>query len=193
LTKEDSPRKERPVPVFFDLETQNTFQEVGGHYPERLRISVAVTFDSSDQTFHRYTEAEAPQLILDLSQADLVVGYNLLGFDYPVLQKYAASDPGATHIDLAQLPTVDMMVEIQKRLGFRISLDKVATATLKVGKRDDGLQAVRWWREGNVTQLFDYCQQDVEVTRQVYEFGKQYRYVQYFDRQYRVQKVPVAW
>lgn len=175
------------MPVFFDVETQNTFQEVGGHYPERLKISVAVTFDTADNAFHRYLEADAAQLAQDLAQADLVVGYNLYGFDYPVLQQYSQD------VELAQLPTVDMMVEIQKRLGFRLKLDSIATATLQVGKSADGLQAVRWWREGRVEEIMDYCQQDVEVTRRVYEFGKQYRYIQYYDRQYRIKKVPVAW
>jgi len=175
------------MPVFFDVETQNTFQEVGGRYPERLKISVAVTFDTADNAFHRYLEAETAQLAQDLSQADLVVGYNLYGFDYPVLQQYSQG------VTLAELPTVDMMVEIQKRLGFRLKLDSIATATLQVGKSADGLQAVRWWREGRVEEILEYCQQDVEVTRRVYEFGRQYRYIQYYDRQYRIKKVPVAW
>ena len=175
------------MPVFLDIETQNTFQEVGGRYPERLKISVAVTFDTADNAFHRYLEADAAQLAQDLGQADLVVGYNLYGFDYPVLQQYSQD------IELAELPTVDMMLEIQKRLGFRLKLDSVATATLQVGKSADGQQAVRWWREGRVEEIMEYCQQDVEVTRQVYEFGKQHRYVQYYDRQFRIRKVPVAW
>lgn len=175
------------MPVFLDVETQNTFQEVGGRYPERLKISVAVTFDTADNAFHRYLEADAAQLAQDLGQADLVVGYNLYGFDYPVLQQYSQD------IELAELPTVDMMLEIQKRLGFRLKLDSIATATLQVGKSADGLQAVRWWREGRVEEIMEYCQQDVEVTRQVYEFGKQHRYVQYYDRQFRIRKVPAAW
>ncbi len=175
------------MPVFFDIETQNTFQEVGGHYPERLKLSIAVTYDTRDAAFHRYTEAQAAQLALDLSPADLVVGYNLYGFDYPVLQRYTQA------VTLAQLPTVDMMAELQKQLGFRLKLDSVATATLKVGKSADGLQAVQWWREGRIEELFHYCEQDVEVTRKVYEFGKQFRYVQYYDRAYRIQKVMVNW
>jgi len=175
------------MPVFFDVETQNSFQEVGGRYPERLKISVAVTFDTADNAFHHYLEADAAQLAQDLGQADLVVGYNLYGFDYAVLQQYSHD------VALAELPTVDMMVEIQKRLGFRLKLDSIATATLQVGKSADGLQAVRWWREGRVKEILAYCQQDVEVTRRIYEFGKQHRYVQYYDRQYRIKKVPVAW
>lgn len=175
------------MPVFFDVETQNTFQEVGGHYPERLRISIAVTYDTADEAFHRYTEAEAPRLAEDLSRADLVVGYNLYGFDYPVLQQYTDA------VELARLPTLDMMAEVYKRLGFRLKLDAIATATLQLGKSADGLQAVQWWREGRIEEIFKYCEQDVEVTRRVYEFGKQNRYIQYFDRQYRLKRLPVAW
>ncbi len=93
------------MPIVFDLETQNSFQEVGGHYPERLRMSVAVTYDTSDETFHRYSEADAPQLALDLLHRahsptnGPIVGYNLLGFDYIVLQQYtdAVSSCRAPH------------------------------------------------------------------------------------------------
>jgi DEAD/DEAH box helicase domain-containing protein len=173
--------------VFFDIETQNTFQEVGGHYPDRLKISVAVTYNTDDQAFHRYAEGDVAELVEELLETNLVVGYNLYGFDYPVLQQYTDT------VELKTLPTVDMMVELQKRLGFRPKLDSVATATLKVGKSADGLQAVRWWRQGRVEEIFKYCEQDVDVTRRVYEFGKQHRYVQYYDRSYQIRKVPVAW
>ncbi len=173
--------------IVFDLETQDAFQDVGGHFPERLRMSVAVIYNTADRLYTRYTEVDAAALAEELSKTDLVVGYNLLGFDYPVLQKYA---PG---VDLAQLPTLDMMLEVQKRLGFRLKLDMLATATLQSGKSADGLQAVQWWREGRIDELFEYCRQDVEVTYKLYEFGKQNRFLQYFDRQYKLKRVPVAW
>jgi DEAD/DEAH box helicase domain-containing protein len=64
---------------------------------------------------------------------------------------------------------------------------------LGIGKSADGLQAVQWWKEGRIEEIFTYCEQDVDVTRRVYEFGRQNRYVQYYDRQYRRQRVPVAW
>ncbi|MBN1262583.1 MAG: ribonuclease H-like domain-containing protein, partial [Anaerolineae bacterium] len=164
------------MPVFFDVETQNTFQEVGGRYPERLRVSVVVSYNTVDQAFHRYTEASIAALVSELQSADLVVGYNLFGFDYPVIQQYTQQ------VALNTLPTVDMMLEIQKQIGFRVSLDSVASATLKIGKSADGLQAVQWWREGRIEELFQYCQQDVEITRRVFEFGRTYRYIQFFDR-----------
>ncbi len=174
------------MPVFFDVETQDSFQEIGGHYPERLHISVVVTYNTADQAFHRYSEADVAALVEDLQTADLVVGFNLYGFDYPVVMRY-------TDVDLTKLPTVDMMAELQKRLGHRVSLDAVASATLGTGKSADGLQAVRWWKEGRIEEIFAYCEKDVEVTRRVYEFGKRNRYVQFYDRQYRLRRVPVSW
>jgi DEAD/DEAH box helicase domain-containing protein len=173
--------------VFFDVETQNTLQEVGGHYPERLKVSVAVTYNTEDEAFHPYTEAKIPMLVEELQTTDLVVGFNLYGFDYPVVQQYT------TEVQLNTLPTVDMMAVIEKQLGHRIGLDAVATATLGISKSADGLQAVRWWRQGRLKEIIEYCQQDVEVTRRVYEFGKLNRYVQFYDRSYRLRKVPVAW
>ena len=82
---------------------------------------------------------------------------------------------------------------LEQRLGHRIRLDAVASATLKIGKSADGLQAVQWWREGRIEELFRYCEQDVEVTRQLYEFGKAYRYVEYYDRSRKLQRVGVIW
>ena len=174
------------MPVFFDVETQNSFQEVGGHYPERLRISVVVTYNTADQAFHRYTEETVGELVKELQASDLVVGFNLYGFDYPVVMRY-------TDVDLTKLPTVDMMAVIAKQLGHRVGLDAIAAATLGIGKSADGLQAVRWWREGRIEEIFKYCEQDVEVTRRVYEFGKMHHYVQFYDRNYRLKKVLVNW
>ena len=172
--------------VYFDVETQNTFQEVGGHYPEKLRISVVVTYNTEDNAFHRYTENDMEELVKELQSANLVVGYNSFGFDYPVIMRY-------TDVDLFKLPSVDMLDVLYKALGFRLKLDSVASATLNVGKSADGLQAVRWWHEGKIEEIFKYCEQDVAVTRDVYEFGKQRRYVQYYDRRYQIKRVPVSW
>lgn len=173
--------------VFFDLETQRSFQEVGGrHNIRKLGLSVAVTYSTADGEYHHYTEDNVADLIEELKAADLVVGFNVIRFDYEVLRAYT-DDP------LRKLPTVDMLDDIYRTLGFRLSLDALASATLGTTKSADGLQAIRWWRQGKLQELFDYCQQDVEVTRQLYEFGKQNKYVQYRDRQWRMRRVPVKW
>ena len=173
--------------LFFDLETQRTFDEVGGrHNIRKLGLSAAVTYSTADEAFHRYVEEDAADLIADLRAAELVVGFNVLSFDYEVLRAYT-DDP------LDDIPTVDMLDHIYKRLGFRVSLDKLAASTLGTSKSADGLQAVRWYKQGRMQEILDYCQQDVEVTRQLYEYGKQYKHVKFRDRNYRERRVPVSW
>jgi DEAD/DEAH box helicase domain-containing protein len=173
--------------VFLDVETQRTFDDVGGrHNIRKLGLSVAVTYSTAAGAFHHYTEETVAELIAELKAAGLVVGFNVLRFDYEVLRAYTG-DP------LDRIPTVDMLDHIYKRLGFRVALDNLAGATLGMAKSADGLQAVRWYREGRIQEILDYCQQDVEVTRQLYEYGQQYKHLKYRDRNWRVQKVPVSW
>ena len=173
--------------IVFDLETQNSFDEVGGYRNTRaLKMSVGVTWNSADQSFHRYGEKDVPALIEELKSASLVVGFNVLSFDYEVLMAY-------TREPLRNLPTTDMLDHIYRRLGFRVKLDDLARATLNAKKSGDGLDAIRWWREGKLDALYDYCEQDVDVTRRLWEFGKQNRYVQFYDKRYKLQRVPVNW
>jgi len=173
--------------VFFDLETQRSFDEVGGrHNIQRMGLSVAVTYSTATAEYGYYTEENVNDLIEELKAADLVVGFNVLGFDYEVLRGY-------TDCPLKRLPTVDMLAEIYRTLGFRLSLDTLANATLGLNKSADGLQAIRWWQQGRIKELMEYCQNDVDVTRQLYEFGRQHKYVQYRDKCWRMKKVPVNW
>jgi DEAD/DEAH box helicase domain-containing protein len=173
--------------LFFDVETQRTFDEVGGrHNIHKLGLAAAVTYSTADEAFRHYTEETVAQLIAELKAADLVVGFNVLRFDYVVLGAY-------TPEPLDGLPTVDMLDHIHKRLGFRVSLGNLAATTLGVTKSADGLQAVRWYKEGRIQEILDYCQQDVEVTRQLYEYGRQHKHLKFQDRNYRMQMVQVNW
>ena len=173
--------------VFFDLETQRTFDEVGGrHNIRQLGLSAAVTYSTASAQFQRYTEATVADLIAELKAADLVVGFNVLRFDYEVLRAY-------TDETFAGVNTVDMLDHIHRQLGFRVSLDNLAGATLGAAKSADGLQAVRWYRQGRIEEILDYCQQDVEVTRQLYEYGKTQKHLKFLDRNYRTKMVQVSW
>ena len=171
--------------VFFDVETQRIFDEVGGRQNiQALGLAAAVTYSTTTGTFRHYTEEKAADLIAELNAADLVVGFNVISFDYAVLRAYGPLHP---------VRTVDMLDQIYRRLGFRISLDSLAKATLGINKSADGLQAVRWYKEGRIQEILDYCQQDVEITRQLYEYGQQNKHLKYQDRNYRLQMVPVSW
>jgi DEAD/DEAH box helicase domain-containing protein len=173
--------------VFFDVETQRLFDEVGGRQNTRkLGLAAAVAYSTADSAFHDYTEDKVADLIAELKAADLVVGFNVLRFDYEVLRAYT-DDP------LDGIPTVDMLEHIYRHLGFRVSLGDLAAATLGVGKSADGLQSVRWYKEGRIQEVLDYCRKDVEITRRLYEYGKQHRHLKYRDRNYRLKPVSVNW
>ncbi|MCI0476423.1 MAG: hypothetical protein L0Y55_09265, partial [Anaerolineales bacterium] len=72
-------------------------------------------------------------------------------------------------------------------------LDALAGATLGASKSADGLLAIQWFREGKIDQLIAYCRDDVAITKQLFEFGRDNGYVLYPDRSRRKQRVSVAW
>ncbi len=174
--------------VVFDLETQNLFEDVGGRNNiGALKMSCAVTWSSVKNGFTTYWEKDIPALIAELKSAGRVVGFNIKSFDYEVLRPYAPNER------LQFLPTLDILDDLFRALSFRVPLDSVARATLGDTKSASGLQAVEWWRSGELDKLAEYCKVDVDVTRRVYEFGCENGYVNYFTRLGSKQKVEVKW
>ena len=187
---DDNPLREVPrdqLVVVFDLETQRSFDDVGGRSQmHKLGVSVGVAYRYDRDEFITYTEENIRDLIALLERADLVVGYNIKGFDYEVLRGYE-------EIDYAALPTMDLMFHLQERLGFRPKLESVASATLGTGKSADGLQALEWWRRGEIDKIERYCRDDVKVTRDLYDFGKRNRFVLVSRFGGKPRKVEVDW
>ena len=173
--------------VYFDLETQKSADEVGGWGNiSRMGLSVGVTFGTARGDYKIYGEKQVDDLITDLQRADLVVGFNILRFDYEVLHGY-------TSYDLTQIPTLDMMVVLQNILSHRLSLDSIATATFGVEKTAEGLQAIRWFKEGKLVEIAEYCCYDVKLTKLVHEHGQRHRQLHYHNRFGKKLTVPVSW
>ncbi len=173
--------------VFFDLETQKSADEVGGWDKIRdMRMSVGVTYSTTRGDYKIYGEKDVDDLLVELQRADLVVGFNNLGVDYEVLHGY-------TILDLRQLPTLDMLVEIKKALPHRLSLDSIAHATMGVEKTSEGLQAIRWWKEGKLMEIAEYCCYDVKITKLVYEYGAANKQLFYTNKFGAKLSVAVSW
>jgi DEAD/DEAH box helicase domain-containing protein len=160
--------------VVFDLETQNIFQEVNSSDPAALDISVASLYDSETDSYTTVTIDELHKLWPIIERADALVGYNSNHFDIPLLNKYY---PG----DLTSIKSIDLLEDIKTALGRRLRLDSVAQATVGAKKSADGLQAVRWWREGKIKEVMKYCEQDVKVTKQVFEYARKHGHVKFKD------------
>ena len=173
--------------VYFDLETQKSAEDVGGWgHISRMGMSVGVTYSTAQGAYKIYGERQVGDLLTELQRADLVVGFNNLRFDYEVLHGY-------TSFDLRQLPTLDMMIELQNALRHRLSLDAIATATFGVEKTAEGLQAIQWFKDGRLLDIAEYCCYDVKLTRLVHEFGVQHRQLHYHNRFGKKMTVPVTW
>lgn len=184
-----------PNIVYFDLETQRSFSDVGGFSQKhKMGISVAVTYSTAKGEYTIYPESEMEALVQELTRADLVVGFNHIQFDYGVLQSYSVFDL------LEQTRNLDMLVEIEKTLGHRLKLDSIASATLGTGKTADGLDALKWWQEHKRTgspdplmKIAEYCCYDVKVTKMVHEFGMEHGFVKFADRNGQMQQCAVDW
>lgn len=182
--------------VYFDLETRRSAAQVGGwHETGKMGISVAVTFSTRDNAYHIYTEDQVEALIQELQQADLVVGYNHIGFDYGVLQ------PHSFWTIADHTRNCDICTYLTEKLGHRLKLDSVAKPTLGGNsKTAEGTDALKWWaeyeKEGDPQKLLDiakYCCFDVKVTMEVYKFGATNGYVLYEDKNGEPVKVEVDW
>ncbi|MFC1877842.1 DEAD/DEAH box helicase [Thermodesulfobacteriota bacterium] len=171
----------------FDLETQRSAQEVGGwHRADLMKVSCAVLYDSEGQVYHEYLEKDMPRFIEHLRQYDCVVGFNIKRFDYKVLSGYS-------DFDFESLPTLDLLEEIHKQLGYRLSLDHLAKVTLGSKKTADGFQALRWWKQGKIREIIDYCRQDVRITWEIYCFGNENGYLLFQNKAGNTVRVPVSW
>ena len=173
--------------VYFDLESQKLFGEVGGRDPSKLLLACAVTWSTARNDFAVYWEKDVAALIAELKSADRVIGFNIFHFDYEVLRPYAPNE------NLRSIRSTDMLQDLARILNFRLSLDSIARATLGTTKTADGVKSVEWFRMGELDKVAEYCKADVDITRRVYEFGREHGFVQYYSRLGSKLKVSVNW
>jgi DEAD/DEAH box helicase domain-containing protein len=171
--------------VVVDVETQERSVGPFGGW-RRPRLAVAVTFHEATGCYRAYSEAEVEDLLAVLRRADLVVGFAVRSFDYWVLEHYGG-------VFLRTVATLDILEEVQVRLHRSVGLHHLSVATLGRGKSAGWWQMVRWWRQGRVDRVVEYCRTDVELTWNLYEFGRRNGYIRYWDTLGRLRELPVDW
>ena len=173
--------------LFLDLETQRSAEEVGGWQNKHLmRLAVAVVYDSREDSFDIFQEDRVHDLIAKLKTADLVVGFNIADFDYHVLKGYSP-------FRFSELKTFDILQEISRQLGYRLSLNHLAHKTLNMEKSADGLQSLQWFKEGKIEEVIAYCQKDVEITRDLFLFGLANGHLLFETKSGQLVRLPVDW
>lgn len=150
--------------IIFDIETRNIFDDVGRADASLLDISVVGIYDSLTDKYDCFEVVELPKLWPILENADILIGFNSLNFDLPLLNKYYSGD-------LRQIRQLDILQEVKNSLGRRVGLGKIAEGTLDIPKSADGLEAVRWWKNGEIEKIKRYCTDDVRITKEIYEYA----------------------
>ena len=178
-----------PKTLVFDLETKRLADEVGGwNHIDRMGLSAAVTYHVEDDHWSLFKEEDVVSLLDELVSASKVIGFNVVRFDYTVLRPYGLS------VDRSLVEkTADMLADISLALGFRVSLNHVAEATLGESKSANGLAAVEWYKKGEIDKVLAYCKQDVWVTYRLWKHGRDHSHIFRRDRSGSKRKIPVSW
>jgi len=185
-TTEEKKRKEKRI-IVFDIETQKSAGEVGGWGNTHLmRVACLVAHDSWDDEYKVFYENNIDEFIRLSRKADLIVGFNHERFDYGVLKAY-------TDFNFSTLKNLDILKEVHSRLKYRLSLNHLAKHTLNAEKTADGLQSLRWWKEGKIDKIVKYCKDDVRLTKELFEFGLKNNYLLFERKDGNVVRVPVDW
>jgi DEAD/DEAH box helicase domain-containing protein len=173
--------------LFLDVETQRGAEEVGGwHNKHLMRVAAAVVYDSLEDAFLAFEEDRVHELIEKLKTGELIVGFNIADFDYQVLKAY-------TSFRFQQLRTFDLLQEVSRQLGYRLSLGHLAHKTLNAEKSADGLQSLQWFKEGRIEEVIAYCKKDVEITKDLFLFGLAHGYLLFETRAGQRVRLPVGW
>ena len=161
--------------ITLDIETRNTFQDVGKADPTLLDISVVCIHDSETDAYTSFLQEDLPKLWPVLEKADMIITFNGDHFDLPILNKYYSGD-------LLKIKSLDLLKEVRKSLGFRVGLGVIAQGTLGKNKSGHGLDAIEWWKKGEIDKIIKYCIDDVKVTKEIYEYAIANKKLKYIDQ-----------
>ncbi len=183
------------IEVIFDLETKKLFNEIATNDPADLGVSIVAiyrrqlndSFQEIEGNLHSFWEKDISKMWKLFEGADRVIGFNTLKFDVPALRTYAP-------FPLSKLNHFDIMQKVKSVLGHRISLNAIATETLNKKKMDIGIKAVYYWQQGDkesLKKLKKYCEDDVLITRDLYDFGLKEGFLKYIDKWNTPRKIDI--
>jgi len=183
-TVEEKPRSDL---LIYDIETKRSAEDVGGwNNSDKMGISVAVIYSFEKDEYEVYTEKDSESFIRRLEGAKCIIGFNNIGFDNKVITGYRIPDFSKTTV-------FDMLADVRVRTGRRFSLDNMAGATIGASKTADGLQALEWYKQGEIDKIIEYCKMDVEVTKNLFLHGAERGFVNALLKEGAIIRIPVDW
>ncbi len=169
--------------AFFDIETKQLFKDIVPEwedltsserkplYPMILKeiemaIAGVLTFDIKEDfpKYDYYTETDIEQLKKKLGEYDIIIGHNLLRFDYLVVEKYLTAD----FIKTLEGKTIDTFALLYKRTDEYIGLNDLGKLNLGMTKTEDTLMIPKLWKEGRYSVVKEYLRRDLELTAGIF-------------------------
>lgn len=117
--------------------------------------------------------------IRDIEEADVLVSKNGIRYDVPALEGMLGISLGLGEFGrtLNVRSHVDLQRIVEEALGFRVSLDNMAHATLGRAKDGVGAMAPTLWKDGRFARLHTYNMRDLALTRDLFLFAQTYGYI----------------
>jgi len=183
------------VEVFFDVETKKIFSDIPDNDPGKLGVSIVSIYkrevDENQNevrgNMQSFWEEDFDRMWPLFTGAKRIIGFNSIRFDVPALKPYAPSY-------FAKLPHFDIYTEIRRVSEHAAGLNAIAKETLDREKTDDGLNAVYYWEKHDpesLAKLKKYCEADVLITRDVYDFVVKNKEISFKDKWNTLRKIPM--
>jgi DEAD/DEAH box helicase domain-containing protein len=168
--------------IVVDVEIQKTIEELprGWDDTQLMGVAVAVVYEYLTDRFRIYGENDVQALQQRLLKADRISGFNIEDFDYKVIFPCTRKST-LPEIDSLIPKTNDALQKVWNALGGRFykgwKLDDIMKGTFGIGKIGNGADAPKWYKEGKLLQVTNYCLDDVSLERDLTDFIDKHGFV----------------
>lgn len=161
----------KPDTLVFDIETQNFFTDpdVGWGNFGALKISAVGVYSYQEDKYFCFEEQELEDAATLFRRSGNLIGFASNRYDVPVLNLYFQRMKGREDLNLWTKNRIDLLEEIEKAYGGRVSLSRLAEANLGVKKDMHGGEAIGLYARGEMEKLKEYCLGDVKLTKELYD------------------------
>lgn len=163
--------------VVFDCEIINVIDNktITWNDHHKMGISVAVAFDYKNMEYKVFLEDNLGDFVSLLNRADMISGFNILGFDIPLVIKTPPHGKDMkrefVHYDMLFFSRLSTGWTPGARFPTGLRLDNHLESTFGKDfmKTEDGANAPILWQQKKYGRVIDYCLADVKREKTLFE------------------------
>ncbi len=164
----------------FDLETRENPAVCGWKNYAAMGISFGCIHSDWNDESLVFGEDEILQAIEVMREADVITGFNILGFDNPLLKATLdrleiAVEDWTVLVEKCYDPFNCVKIATKSQIPKGWKLDNIAKSVLTVCKSGDGAEAPGLWQRGEHETLRSYVKQDVVVESELFKYCRKHK------------------